>query len=160
MRKFRSSITTLIIKARIGAAFSSFDAQYNFLRFTDVTEVCKEMTVWAAPDTMKVGDLSKAMAERKIVCAPVANAAGEAYGFVDMMDLCAFMLAKVASSFRCDRTPFQSRFFTKTILFYQDRLGTHVGKTLIREMRFLLQDPDDGPRSARHAAGQGLRREG
>ena len=104
MRKFRSSITTLIIKSRIGAAFASFDAQYNFLRFTDVTEICKEMEVWAAPETMKVGELSKEMAKKKIVCAPVANASGETYGFVDMMDLCAFMLAKVASSFRIQTT--------------------------------------------------------
>ena len=34
----------------------------------------------------------------------VANASGETYGFVDMMDLCAFMLAKVASSFRIQTT--------------------------------------------------------
>jgi len=45
MRKFWSSINMLILQSRIVGAFSSFDAQYNFLRFTDVTEVCKTMEV-------------------------------------------------------------------------------------------------------------------
>ena len=53
---------------------------------------------------MTVGALSKEMADRKIVCAPVTNAAGECFGFVDMMDLMTFMLAKVASSFRIKTT--------------------------------------------------------
>lgn len=90
----------LILQSRIVGAFNSFDAQYNFLRFTGVEDVCKKIDVFGVPDTMKVGELSEEMAKRKIVCTPVANEAGEMYGFVDMMDLCTFMLAKVASSFR------------------------------------------------------------
>jgi len=50
--------------------------------------VCKKIEVFGVPDTMKVGELSEEMAKRKIVCTPVANEAGEMYGFVDMMDLC------------------------------------------------------------------------
>ena len=51
-------------------------------------DVCKKIDVFGVPDTMKVGELSEEMAKRKIVCTPVANEAGEMYGFVDMMDLC------------------------------------------------------------------------
>ena len=51
-------------------------------------DVCKKIEVFGVPDTMKVGELSEEMAKRKIVCTPVANEAGEMYGFVDMMDLC------------------------------------------------------------------------
>ena len=58
-------------------------------------DVCKKIDVFGVPDTMKVGELSEEMAKRKIVCTPVANEAGEMYGFVDMMDLCTCALKTI-----------------------------------------------------------------
>jgi CBS domain-containing protein len=99
-RKFRSSIRMLILQGRIVAAFNSFDAQYNFLRFSDVAEICPPMTMTEVPEDMLVGDLVKLLTENGISCAPVTSGDGKPYGFVDMMDLSTHMINKTRELFR------------------------------------------------------------
>ena len=107
-RKMRSTIRALIMKQRMAAAFSSFNARYDFLRFQDAKIIAPEnqtiRRLHQSATTMEAADSMRTAGE---LFAPVyADEAcrEEPIGFVSMMDIVHAMLDSVKQAFTLPTT--------------------------------------------------------
>ena len=107
-RKMRSTIRTLIMQQRMGTAFSSFNARYDFLRFQDAKIIAPEnQTICRLHQSATTMEAADAMRTAGELFAPVyADEAcrEEPIGFVSMMDIVHSMLDSVKQAFTLPTT--------------------------------------------------------
>lgn len=103
-RKMRSTVRALIMQHRMAAAFSSFNARYDFLRFQDAKIIAPEnQTIHRLHQSATTMEAALAMREAGELFAPVFDdeaCKDDPIGFVSMMDIVHTMLDSVKLAFK------------------------------------------------------------
>eukprot|EP01043_Picozoa_sp_COSAG02_P049835 COSAG02_NODE_5050_length_4694_cov_6.388466_3_plen_744_part_00 len=105
-RKMRSTVRALIMQSRMAAAFSGFNARYDFLRFQDAKIIAPEnQTIRRLHQSATTMEAAEAMRTAGELFAPVYEDEAckeDPIGFVSMMDIVHTMLDSVKLAFKME----------------------------------------------------------